>query len=69
MSDTGLVLIKSKQAGIAISVGRFAHTYQLVLRMSDSLFLSSTGLLYSGCTGNDIITRVIERKKVGLFAW
>ena len=60
LTDNGFLIIRSKEAGLAISLANYAHTYQLVLRMADRLFLKSTGLLYTGCSGDDLINHDVR---------
>ena len=51
------IRLSSRNNGLAITVQRVQHTYMVVLRMSDSLFPHSSGVLYIGCDADQLINR------------
>ena len=49
------VIIKSVDAGVAVALTRFRHTYTMVVRMADSAYDISTGML-KACPADEIIS-------------
>ena len=51
------IIIKSFNSGISVGIMEAFGTYTVVLRMAESIIAQSTGLLYSGCPPDQLISR------------